>query len=88
MNFREFKQSKTFMGHGYRTTFENGYGASIIPEGFDEGIYDENELRELAVLKNDDLCYDTEITDDVLRRLTEEEVNEICVRIQSLDPAQ
>jgi hypothetical protein len=80
--------------------FENGYGASVIPE-YDHGL--EQPLRilstpdnlELAVLhyvgtgdvhddKNWDLCYDSPITSDVLRRLTQDEVNQLLDQIAAL----
>lgn len=47
-----------------RLNFDNGYGVSVI-QG--EGAYTSNkEEYELAVLKDDGLCYDTNITDDVM----------------------
>ena len=68
--------------------FENGYGASVVSGvtftyGGDEG------LQELAVLKfsnaeSYDLCYDTEITDDVLGYLTEGDVTDLLKRIEEL----
>lgn len=63
--------------------FENGYGASVIRGGsFAYGGL------ELAVLKFDDdkysLCYDTDITDDVLGYLEEDEIPEILERIGNL----
>lgn len=64
--------------------FDNGYGASVIRGGsFAYGGL------EMAVLKfNQDgdysLCYDTEITDDVLGYLTEEDVTEYLVQIEAL----
>lgn len=66
--------------------FPNGYGASVI-KGF--GTYgDEDDLYELGVLKSegDDsyLCYDTEITSDVIGCLTEDEVTELLQRIEAL----
>lgn len=64
--------------------FENGYGASVIRGGFVAygGL-------ELAVLKFDNegvysLCYDTEITDDVLGYLDEEDIPELLERIKNL----
>jgi len=68
---------------------DNGYGASVVrgeyTYGGPEGLY------ELAVLKfeSDDLnsaslCYDTDITDDVLGNLTVEEVDKLLERIEAL----
>jgi hypothetical protein len=64
--------------------FNNGYGASVIRTensyGGAAGLY------ELAVLDcNGDLTYDTPITDDVLGRLTEDDVTEALNRIAALN---
>lgn len=66
--------------------FENGYGASVIRGG----TYAYGGL-EVAVLKfsgpapaDYSLCYDTEITDDVLGYLSEDEVVEILEQIENL----
>ncbi len=73
--------------------YPNGYGASIVctdmSYGGEEGLY------ELAVLKMEDeededgdkcskICYDTDITNDVLGWLTKEEVTETLVKIHAL----
>jgi hypothetical protein len=62
--------------------FNNGYGASIIKTpttyGGASGLY------ELAVLKDDDICYTTPITNDVLGWLNEQEINNILLDIQNL----
>lgn len=68
--------------------FSNGYGASVLNGGTycygaDQG------LKELAVLEfktGDDysLCYTTEITDDVLGYLTDEDVANLLERIEGL----
>ena len=75
-----------FNGIQYIFKFENGYGASVVKHfgsyGHDKGLW------ELAVLKFDGdewhLCYDTEITDDVIRYLTDEEVRELLGDIKVL----
>ena len=56
-------------------TFENSrYGASVIQTKFSYG--GKQGYWELAVLHDDDLCYSTPVTGDVLGWLTEEEVQQ------------
>ncbi len=68
--------------------FENGYGASVISGGtYTYG--GEDGLKELAVLKFKEdgkysLCYSTEITDDVLGYLTDEDVQRLLKEIEAL----
>jgi hypothetical protein len=79
----EFKDKDPVMvGQMARLNFDNGYGVSIISgygaNGSTVAPY------ELAVLKDDDLCYDTEITDDVIGYLTPDMVTEYMIKIQEL----
>ena len=65
--------------------FANGYGASVITGGYGSP----DCPYELAVVKFDpddnwDLCYDTEITSDVLGWLTDKEVEALLNRIEDL----
>lgn len=69
--------------------FSNGYGASVITGGYG----DADCPYELAVVKFDpednwDLCYDTEITSDVLGWLTTNEVMALLNRIEDLPQVQ
>lgn len=63
--------------------FNNGYGVSIVEE--DHHLSD---LYEVAIIKGDlsnwGLCYDTPLTDDVFRRKTEAEVDEIMEQVKRL----
>ena len=65
-----------------RMTFPNGYGASVIfgpcTYGCEEGKF------ELAVLKNDHLCYDSGITDDVMPYLEPDDVTKLLQQIAAL----
>ena len=62
--------------------FDNGYGISVIT-GY--GTYADTENPyEIAVLKDGSLCYDTEITDDVIGYLTPNDVTEYMIKIQDL----
>ena len=67
--------------------FKNGYGVSVARHkgtyGFEKGLW------ELAVIKfneqgKDDweLCYDTDITGDVVGSLTEVEIEEILAKLE------
>ena len=74
--------------------FQNGYGASVVQFmiGSFEGSYGaENGLWELAVVVFESpdserfkLSYETPITDDVLGRLTEYEVENVLNQIEAL----
>ena len=66
-------------------SFPNGYGASVIKH---EGSYGGSDgLWELAVLKEEELCYDTSITNDVLGRLNDPEVDNYLRQIAQLTDA-
>lgn len=63
-------------------SFSNGYGASVVKHSFSYGH--ENDLWELAVLKNDRICYDTPITSDVIGRLSDADVQTTLAEIANL----
>lgn len=64
-------------------TFDNGYGASVVCNKHSYGNKD--GLFEVAVLDiNGDMCYDTDITSDVIGYLTFEEVGDVLKKIESL----
>ena len=61
-----------------RIMFPNGYGASIIEGDGSYGV-------ELAVITAEGPCYDTEITDDVIKYIENlEELNGYLERIKAL----
>ena len=79
----EFKPHTMGVGIMSRITFENGYGASVVKTpytyGGDKGLY------EIAVLDLDNqLTYETSVTDDVIGYLTEDDVTEVLKQIQEL----
>lgn len=78
------KETKKVMGGVQKLySFPNGYGASVIKH---KGSYGgDNGLWELAVLFNDELCYDTEITGDVIGHLNDPEVDNILRQIANLE---
>jgi uncharacterized small protein (DUF1192 family) len=69
-------------GRQRRYAFPNGYGASVINDGYGS----EQGHFELAVLKGDHLTYETPITDDVLGWLTAAEVEQKLDEIAALTP--
>ena len=76
-------------------TFKNGYGASIIPEyhvpntgDFEKDWKNQKIVKghyELAVFHNGELCYETPVTDDVLRMLNDPELQNAVEKIQRLE---
>jgi hypothetical protein len=62
--------------------FDNGYGASVIRHQYSYG--GDKGLWELAVLKDGELCYDTEITSDVEGHLNEDDVDILLSNIKEL----
>lgn len=72
-------------GGQIRYTFPNGYGASVIRHRYSYG--NEVGLFELGVTVRDQLVYDTPVTDDVLGRLTPEDVERALLQIKALPQA-
>lgn len=62
--------------------FNNGYGISVVCGN--PFLYCSEDTYEVAVLKDNKLCYDTPITDDVLGYQTRKDVTNIMKQIQSL----
>ena len=84
--FNDIKFKSNPMGDDFgivsRTQFDNGYEVSVVKSphsyGGDKGLY------ELAIFKDDEICYDTPITNDVLGYLTDKDVTEVLIKIQQL----
>ena len=90
LKFLKFQHN--MIGCESKMIFENGYGISVVRFKSKCGFfssYTSNESEwEIAVLKGTkekwDICYTTEITDDVIGHLSEEEVTDIMIKIQKL----
>lgn len=78
----KFEKEERHGGVRYEFSFDNGYGASVIKNPGSYGI--EDDLWELAVLKDGHINYDTPITGDVVGSLTDEEVNYLLRKIEQL----
>lgn len=84
--FHELQVERLHGGAGVVCRYNNGYGASIVCH---DGSYGGSEgLWELAVIhwdgEENEIVYDTPITDDVLGYLNEDEVLDILREIQKL----
>ena len=82
------EKSELLGGIHYVFRFKNNFGASVIKHN---GSYGHNiDLWELAVIrfyKNDEwhITYDTDITDNVIGDLSDEDVRDFLTRIQELN---
>ena len=81
-NDLDFQPMQFEVGIQARIFFDNGYGASVIKSPYSYG--GNQELYELAVIKDNAICYDTPITDDVIGYLTEDDVTKYLSQIQEL----
>jgi len=63
--------------------FENGYSVSVIfgDQFCSNGI----DTYEVAIIKDNHVCYDTPLTDNVLAYQTEDEVTEIMRKVQEFN---
>ena len=84
-NDLDFQPMQFDVGIQARIYFDNGYGASVIKSPYSYG--GNQDLYELAVIKDNAICYDTPITDDVIGYLTEDDVTKYLGQIQELKNA-
>ena len=62
--------------------FPNGYGISVL---LGECFYSNGvDTYEIGVIKDGALCYNTDITNDVIGYLSEDEVSKVMKKIQEL----
>lgn len=73
-------------GRHAKLHFDNGYGVSVLTGGM--YFYTRNNTYEVGILKDGYLCYNTPITDDVLKYQTKEQVEEVMKKLQSYERDQ
>ena len=68
------------------TFFPNGYGVSVVrfsgSYGYEQGLYEVAVLQ--GTVDSYDLCYDTEVADDVIGYCDEQIVENIIKQVKSL----
>lgn len=83
LEFEQVNDAPFMVGKKSRMHFDNGYGVSVVSHSYSYGGRD--GLYEVAVLdSNDELTYDTPVTNDVIGYLTEEEVSNVMKEVQEL----
>ena len=83
LQFERINDAPYMVGKKSRMHFDNGYGVSVVSHSYSYGGRD--GLYEIAVLdSNDELTYDTPVTNDVIGYLTEEDVSNVMKQVQEL----
>ena len=83
LEFVEINDSPFMVGKKSRMHFDNGYGVSVVSHSYSYGGRD--GLYEVAVLDSEDnLTYDTPVTNNVIGYLTEEDVTDVMKQVQKL----
>ena len=77
------KKTKLEEGIQYEYSFPNGYGASVIKTTYSYG--GQAGLWEVAVLYQDEICYTSGITEDVIGHLDSKEVKSLLERIYDIE---
>jgi hypothetical protein len=75
-------KSHPFRGQMASMYFKNGYGVSVLcgTAFHSNGV----DTYEVAILRDGEITYDTDITDDVLGHLSKKEVTEVMKKVQEL----
>lgn len=74
-----YKKQSGPNGIKYRIYYANRYGVSLIKTDYSHG--GDQELWEMAVLKDDKLCFDTHIASRTIGFLTEEDIISLCKKV-------
>ena len=80
----EFKKHPSSFGFDKQAVlnFDNNYGVSVITGSSAYTSHD--KPFEVAIMYNEELCYSTHITDDVLGYQSADDVNRILFEVQNL----
>ena len=78
---QDWRENKATQTRSFRLMFSNSYGVSVLEEQT-EGEYEVAILKESSNKVN--LCYDSGLTEDVFRYLSEEEVIDLVEGVKSL----
>ena len=83
LEFEQINDAPFMVGKKARMYFDNGFGVSVVSHSYSYG--GRKGLYEVAVLDSDDnLTYDTPVTNDVMGYLTEEDVSNVMKQVQEL----
>jgi hypothetical protein len=83
LEFELINDAPFMVGKKSRMHFDNGYGVSVVSHSYSYGGRD--GLYEVAVLDSDNnLTYETPVTNDVIGYLTEEDVSNVMKQVQEL----
>lgn len=81
----EFKQHIN-IGCGFDTqanlTLNNNYGISVVTGS---AAYCSSDTYEVAIIKDGSICYDTDLTDDVLGHQTPKEIDNIIIALSKFN---
>lgn len=82
--FKDLEFKPHVIGNGLQAVmnFDNDYGVSVVKFNGSYGYH--QDLWEVAILYKDSLAYHTDITDDVLGHQTEQDVDDVMKKVQTL----
>ena len=80
LEFKNHPLSPNFAKYA-QYTLDNGYGVSIISGS---SAYCCNDTYEVAILKDDEITYDTEFTDNVLGHQSPADIDELLINLAKL----
>jgi hypothetical protein len=82
--FKDLKFRPHPIGNGVQAVmhFDNNYGVSVVKFHGSYGFH--QDLWEVAILYEEEINYNTEITDDVLGYQTEQDVTKVMRKVQLL----